>query len=74
MLELRGKRRGVWLLIGVLGFAVAISGGCSNGGYRGPTGTVTGMVTLDGKPVPQGCLVSFVSAEGFANTINIELK
>lgn len=31
-----------------------------------PTGTVTGKVSYQGKPVPAGCLVTFISNEGFA--------
>lgn len=42
--------------------------GCSSGGYRGPTGTVSGKVTLDGQPVPQGCVVSFLSPAGHVSS------
>jgi len=31
-----------------------------------PTGTVSGKVTHNGKPVPAGCLVTFVSEKGVA--------
>lgn len=31
-----------------------------------PTGTVSGKVTYQGKPVPAGCLVTFVSEKGVA--------
>jgi hypothetical protein len=33
-------------------------------GRRQPTGTVAGKVTYKGKPVPAGCLVTFVSNRG----------
>ena len=39
--------------------------GCSSGGYSGPTGEVSGTVTLNGAPVPQGCTVAFISDKGF---------
>jgi hypothetical protein len=35
-------------------------------GRSQPTGTVTGKVTYQGKPVPAGCLVTFVSQQGVA--------
>jgi hypothetical protein len=49
-------------VVGLLVFS-----GCG-GGYSGPTGTVSGTVTLDGQPVPQGCAVSFLSVEGYGAT------
>ena len=30
---------------------------------RGPTGSVSGKVTLNGKPVPEGCAVVFMNQE-----------
>ena len=65
MMGRRGHGSCVWIATVVLGFAITVTGGCSKGGYSGPTGTVTGKVTLDGKPVPAGCLVTFVSEAGF---------
>ena len=41
-------------------------GGCGPGGFSGPTGTVSGTVTLNGEPVPSGCSVAFVSDDGHA--------
>lgn len=35
-------------------------------GKSQPTGTVSGKVTYKGKPVPAGCLVTFVSDRGIA--------
>ena len=49
----------VLLAIGVLFLA-----GCESGGYSGPTGTVSGTVTLNGQPVPQGCTVVFIADAG----------
>lgn len=46
--------------------AVATAIGCSKGGYSGPTGTVTGKVTVGGQPAPAGALVSFMSDKGHA--------
>lgn len=31
-----------------------------------PTGTVSGKAVYEGKPVPEGCLVSFISDQGYA--------
>jgi len=61
----QGKRSFVWLSTAGLGLAMIAVWGCGSGGYSGPTGTVTGKVTLDGNPVPQGCAVTFVSPSGF---------
>jgi hypothetical protein len=45
-------------------FCVILSSlGC---GPSVPTGSVAGKVTYNGKPVPEGCLISFVSQSGFA--------
>ncbi|HUP79784.1 MAG TPA: hypothetical protein VM260_14625, partial [Pirellula sp.] len=39
-----------------------------------PTGTVSGKATYSGKPVPQGCSISFVSNSGFAAVGVIDAK
>ena len=57
------RSRGLWAALAVAG--LLFYGGCGPGGYSGPTGTVSGTVTLQGQPVPQGCKVAFVSDEGF---------
>ena len=49
-------------LLVVMGVLFSI--GCQPGGYAGPTGTVSGTVTLNGQPVPEGCTVAFVSDAG----------
>jgi len=49
---------GLWMLVCGLS-----AGGCLGGK---PTGTVTGKVSFQGKSVPAGCLVTFISNEGFA--------
>jgi type 1 fimbria pilin len=46
--------------------------GCGPGGYSGPTGTVSGTVTLNGEAVPQGCSVAFVSDEGYTASGTVE--
>lgn len=40
--------------------------GCNSGdsGYSGPTGTVSGQMIIDGKPLAEGCQVGFQSIEG----------
>lgn len=62
--RLPARSRGLRAVLAAAGF-VFLSG-CPGGGYSGPTGTVSGTVTLDGEPVPQGCTVAFVSDQGFA--------
>lgn len=49
--------------------AVCLSG-CSSGekGYSGPTGTVSGTVTIDGESAPEGTIVQFSHQSGFAAT------
>ena len=57
---------GPWAAVLVIG--VLFLTGCESGGYSGPTGTVSGTVTLNGQPVPQGCTVAFVSDAGHTAT------
>lgn len=59
---------GRWIVLSIL---LTIVSGCSGGGYSGPTGTVSGTVTLAGQPVPPDCRVSFVSDEGFTATAQV---
>ena len=47
----------------MLGLVVLLAG-CEADGYSGPTGTVSGTVTLNGEPVPQGCTVVFIADAG----------
>jgi hypothetical protein len=54
--------RGPWTVALVVG--ALILAGCGSGGYSGPTGTVSGTVTLNGDPVPQGSTVVFLSDAG----------
>lgn len=44
--------------------ALLILGGCSDGGYSGPSGDVTGTVKVGGKPAPDGTSVTFISDKG----------
>ena len=53
-------RRSIGLLMLIYGLSAV---GCLGGS---PTGTVAGKVSYQGKPVPAGCLVTFISNEGFA--------
>lgn len=71
MMRRYGKRGFFWLSNAWLGVAVIAVLGCGSGGYSGPTGTVSGKVTLDGAPVPQGCVVSFVSPAGFTASATV---
>jgi hypothetical protein len=61
--RLRSRRWGLWTVLVVAGLVFWT--GCNSGGYSGPAGTVSGTVTLNGAPVPQGCSVAFVSDKGF---------
>ncbi len=71
MMRRDGTRGFFWLSNACLGAAVIAVLGCGSGGFSGPTGTVTGKVTLDGAPVPQGCVVSFVSPAGFTASATV---
>lgn len=62
--------RGLWAVLGAAG--LLFCGGCGPGGYSGPTGTVSGTVTLNSEAVPAGCNVSFVSDQGFSATGTVE--
>jgi hypothetical protein len=62
VLRILDRRPTAWAIVATIG-AVLVAG-CGPGGYSGPTGTVSGTVTLNGDPVPEGCSVSFVSEEG----------
>jgi hypothetical protein len=53
-----------WFAALLLALAMFTAAGCL--GRRQPTGTVSGKVTHNGKAVPAGCLVSFVSEKGVA--------
>ena len=55
---------GLWAVLVIAG--LLLSGGCNPAGHSGPTGTVTGTVTLDGEPAPEGCTVAFISIDGHA--------
>ena len=57
-------RRDFVLLTQVLLCAIALV--CSGCSPSIPTGTVAGRVVYRGAPVPEGCLVAFVSDAGFA--------
>jgi hypothetical protein len=59
MLVCRTRVLSFWL--GLVAVGLLVASGCQSGGRSGPTGTVKGKVTLAGKPVPTGTMVSFVS-------------
>jgi len=42
--------------------------GGDDGTYQGPTGTVSGVVKLGGKPLAESATVTFLSKEGYAAT------
>lgn len=53
-----------WRLLAVVGMASCV--GCGSDGQAGPTGTVRGTVTIEGRAVPAGTTVAFVSDQGHA--------
>jgi hypothetical protein len=53
-----------WFRSRFISLIMAAFAGCL--GRSQPTGTVTGQVTYKGKPLPAGCLVTFVSQQGVA--------
>lgn len=61
MMRVAGLIVPMFLVVGLVGAA-----GCGGGadGFSGQRGTVSGSVTLDGKPLQQGCSVLFMSASG----------
>ncbi len=69
MTRRQGEQSFVWLSTVLVAAALTAFTGCGPG--SGPTGTVTGKVTLDGEPVPQGCAVTFVSSAGFTASAKV---
>ena len=64
MLRALDRGRVQWVITVAIG-AVLVTG-CETGGeYSGPTGAVSGTITLNGEAAPQGCSVAFVSDDGF---------
>lgn len=50
------------LVVGAVGFC--LMAGCGDAKHsRGPTGKVSGKVTLNGKPLPPGCTIVFTHKE-----------
>jgi hypothetical protein len=56
------RGHGLWTFFVLAGLLV--SAGCPPA--SGPTGTVSGTVTINGEPAPVGTTVAFVSDQGFA--------
>jgi len=50
----------------ILGMMIGCGG--DDGSYQGATGTVSGVVKIDGKPLTEKATVTFFSKEGFAAT------
>jgi hypothetical protein len=63
MMIARGQMS-LWFRALILAPAMLAAAGCL--GRSQPTGTVSGKVTHNGKTVPAGCLVTFVSEKGVA--------
>ncbi|WP_296454382.1 hypothetical protein [Rubinisphaera sp.] len=50
-------------------FPIVLAGcGGSDDSYQGPTGTVSGIVKLDGSPLTEKANITFLSSEGFVAT------
>ncbi len=58
----RSRAFGFWMGLAVAG--LLLGSGCQPGGVSGPTGTVSGKVTLAGQPAPAGCTVTFMMDSG----------
>ncbi len=50
----------------ILGFTFGCTG--DDGSYQGATGTVSGVVKIDGKPLTEKATVTFITKEGFVAT------
>lgn len=69
MLRKLGSPRGKWRLLASFGLMFLV--GCSSGEPPKPTGTVSGAVTLDGKPYSDAAVVFFSMQTGQAASANI---
>ena len=52
------------LLHQILLVSLIVGCGGRGDGYSGPRGTVSGSITVDGKPLQKGCQVMFIAAAG----------
>ena len=52
------------LLHQILLVSLIVGCGGRGDGYSGPRGTVSGTITVDGKPLQKGCQVMFIAAAG----------
>lgn len=68
LLKSVARNRGLWAIL-TLAFLL-VSSGCGSG-YSGPTGTVSGTVTLNGEPVPPGTGVAFLSDDGYSASAQV---
>ena len=59
-------------LVALTSIVLLTISGCTGTGV--PTGTVSGKATYSGKPVPQGCSISFVSNSGFVAVGVVDVK
>lgn len=60
-----------WVVVGMVLLGL-VSGGCGakGRGYNGPTGTVTGKVTLNGKPIEKGS-IAFINENLSINAVGL---
>jgi hypothetical protein len=65
MMGISGLNRHRWLGLVVVISLAAVCLGCQ-GKRGGPTGSINGKVTLEGKPAPAGTVVQFISNVGAA--------
>ena len=72
MSSARIRRFSYCYFIALASFALPTISGCKDNAVA--TGTVSGKATYNGKPVPQGCSISFVSNSGFVAAGVVDAK
>ena len=72
MSSARVRRFSYCYFIALASLALSTISGCTDDAV--PTGTVSGKATYSGKPVPQGCSISFVSNSGFVAVGVVDAK
>jgi len=56
---------GVWQRSLIACLVILTLVGCGKRGFSGPTGKVTGKVTLEGTPLPEGSIITLIATQGY---------